>query len=249
MATGIIKTEEEIQAMREGGALLSTLLSELSERVVPGVTTRELEEYALAYMKKAGVEPAFLGYMGYSAAVCVSVNQEIVHGPATRDITLKEGDVVSVDSGIVHKGMITDSARTVVCGQEDSEKQRLIDVCTEALAQGIAQVRDGAYTGDIGQAVQEHVEGGGFHVVRDLVGHGVGHEVHEEPQVPNSGQEGGGTELKVGMTICIEPMITVGSPATRTLEDGWTIETQDGSLAAHVEHTVLVTEDGAEILT
>lgn len=253
-----IKTDEEVQAMREGGRKLAEILILLGKYVKSGVRLSFLEEKAKSLVKRAGCRPAFLGYMGYPCVLCASVNEEVVHGIATRDIILKEGDVVGIDMGLEHNGMIVDSAITVLCGSQskrrkeggrEGNEERLIRVCRSALNIGIEQVKDGATTGDIGFAVQNYVEKNGYSVVRELVGHGVGREVHEDPQIPNFGRSGAGTILESGMTIAIEPMITLGSPDIRTLDDEWTVVTKDGSLSAHFEHTVLVTEMGAEVLT
>lgn len=247
-----LKTKEESDCMREGGRVLAVILAQLAQSAAPGVKLRDLENQARSMMHEAGVKPAFLGYHGYRAALCVSINDEVVHAPATRDVALVEGDVVSLDTGIEHKGLIVDAAVTVLCGESSAErrvKEKLISTARTALNVGIEQVRDGAYTGDIGFAIQHYVEKKGFAVVRDLVGHGVGKNVHEPPQVPNFGQKGTGDVLRTGMTICIEPMITAGSWHIRTLDDGWTVVTVDHSLAAHFEHTILVTEKGGEILT
>ena len=252
MEKGKPKTTEEIRIMREGGRILARILQDVAHVVAPGKHLTELEDLARGAMEDAGVTPAFLGYQGYPCVLCVSVNEEVVHGIATRSRVLREGDIVSIDTGLVYRGLIVDSAVSVLCteGKEQyPERKKLIQVCQESLQRGIAAVRAGAHVGDIGEAVQSYVEQEGYSVIRSLVGHGVGKELHEPPAIPNYGKKGEGPILEEGMTICVEPMVTAGNYSVQTLADGWTIVTEDGSLSAHFEHTVVVTAGGAEILT
>ncbi len=253
--------EHKITAMRKGGALLHQILVELTEKVRPGVTGRELDQLAEQKIRAADAAPAFKHYRGYPASLCVSVNDEVVHGIPSA-YAFKSGDVVSLDLGLNYDHFYTDSAITVVVTDHaaktidqikssgaSSAVEKLVVVTSESLYKGIEQVRAGIHTGDIGHAIQAHVEQHRLGVVRDLVGHGVGQSVHEEPSVPNYGTKGSGAVLKEGQTIAIEPMVTKGDWHVTTDPDGWTVRTKDGSLAAHFEHTVLVTQDGYEILT
>jgi methionyl aminopeptidase len=214
-----------------------------------GATTWDLEKAAVEKMEELGAKPAFKGYKGFPCVLCTSVNQEVVHGIPSSKRVLREGDIVSLDCGVIIDGYYGDSATTVAVGAIGSKAQRLLDVTEESLARGIAAVRPGATLGDVGAAVQEVVEADGFSVVREFVGHGIGTRMHEDPQVPNYGERGRGMKLKPGMVICIEPMVNAGAPDVQVLADGWTAITQDGSLSAHFEHTVAVTEDGATVLT
>jgi methionyl aminopeptidase len=244
-----IKTPQEINAMREGGKMLAHVLQVLSRRIAPGMTTQDLDNIAREELKKLGGEPAFLGYYGFPAVLCVSVNDEVVHGIPSSKI-IKEGDVVGMDFGVRHKGLITDAAISVIVGQQkDSAKQELVAATHLALEEGIAAVKAGCQVGDISAAIQEVLDGAKLSIVRDLVGHGVGHELHEDPNIPNFGQKGIGPELKAGMTIAIEPMATLGGYRVHVEDDHWTVRTNDGSWSAHFEHTVLITDSGAEILT
>lgn len=243
-----IKTATELDAMRESGRMLATVLTIVGSSIQIGITTKELDMIAASELAKLGGKPAFLGYYGFPAVICISVNDEVVHGIPSKQV-IKSGDIVSFDFGVNYKGMITDAARTVLVGPHNKAKQRLIDGTLESLDAGIAAVKDGARVGDISAEVQGVLDGYGYGIVRDLVGHGVGHALHEEPNVPNYGKHGTGPVLSAGMTIAIEPMTTLGSFKVYTASDGWTILTRDGSLAAHFEDTVLVTETGAEILT
>lgn len=246
----LVKTESEIQAMRESGRILATILKKLEQAAVPGVSTYELDIIAAHELKKLGGKPAFLGYQGFPSVLCVSVNDEVVHGIPGSKRVLREGDIVGLDFGVIYKGMITDSALTTIAGRPlQIQHQRLVSGTKQALDTGISVVKNGVHTGDIGAAIQGVLDDKRFGIVRDLVGHGVGHELHEEPNVPNFGSKGSGPTLKTGMTIAIEPMATLGTDEVYIAEDGWTVLTRDGSLSAHFEHTVLVTQDGAEILT
>ncbi|MEB2343363.1 MAG: type I methionyl aminopeptidase [Deltaproteobacteria bacterium] len=248
-----IKTRHELEAMRVAGRHVAEILLELRELAKPGVTTGELDEHARRAIRRRGVESSFLGYgphglPPYPAVLCVSVNEEVVHGiPGRRE--LKEGDVLSLDFGVSFEGYHGDSAVTVPVGRLGAEAQRLVDATRRALDEGIGQMRAGHRLSDIGHAVQAHAEGEGFSVVRQFVGHGIGREMHEPPQIPNYGPAGRGPRLKPGMVFAIEPMVTAGGPDVRMLDDEWTAVTADGSLAAHFEHTILVTEAGPEVLT
>lgn len=245
-----LKSAREIALMAEGGKILGATVEHLRGVVEPGMTTADLDEIAEAFIRgHDGAVPAFKGLYGFPGSICSSVNHEIVHGIPSRKRTLKEGDIVSIDVGVGYKGYFTDSATTVGVGRISPEAQRLLDVTQESLEAGIAVATVGNHIGDIGHAVQKVVEAAGFSVVRDLVGHGIGVEFHEEPQVPNYGKPKRREKLVPGLTIAIEPMVNVGGPATRTLGDRWTIVTVDGSLSAHFEHTVAITENGPLVLT
>lgn len=250
-----IKTEKEIEIMAEGGKILREMLQNLALAVRPGITTGSLDKLArelvLSWAKKmpeAKIQSSFSGYRGYPAFLCVSVNDEVVHGVPS-DRALKEGDIVGLDFGIVYKGFHTDSAVTVPVGKITKEAEKLIRVTREALDLGIEEARAGNTTGDIGHAVQKHVEKNDFSVVRELVGHGVGRKLHEEPYVPNYGKKGEGEILKEGMTIAIEPMVMAGLPEVVLGDDGFTYKTADGNLSAHFEHSLAVTKEGPQILT
>jgi methionyl aminopeptidase len=244
----LIKSEREVEIMRIAGAIAASVLDDLRAFVRPGLTTRQVDEYAGEAMKKRGARSAFLGYRKYPCHTCISVNDEVVHGLAN-DRQLRFGDIVSVDCGVVYKGFIGDTATTIAVGGCGVAAQRLMDITQEALQQGIAQAVAGNRVTDISRAVQNFVEGNGFSVVREFVGHGVGRSVHEEPQVPNFVDAGSNQKLRAGMTIAIEPMVNAGRPDVKILKDGWTVVTQDGSLSAHFEHTVLITTGTPEILT
>jgi methionyl aminopeptidase len=243
------KTDKEIISMREGGKMLATVLAKLRPEVKAGVTTQHLASIASRELEKLGGQPAFYGYQGFPSVICISVNDEVVHGvPGER--VLAEGDVVGLDFGVKHQGLITDAAISVPVGKVSQQVHKLIKDTEAALHIGIDQVQGGAKTGDIGESIERYLKQWNYGIVRDLVGHGVGHNVHESPEVPNFGTSGTGSMLKTGMTIAIEPMVTLGSHRVYLdSSDGWTIKTQDGSTSAHFEHTVLVTEDSYEILT
>lgn len=243
-----VKTPAEIAAMRESGRMLATVLAVLQERIAPGMTTKDLAVIAKEELRTLGGQPAFLGYNGFADVLCVSVNSEVVHGIPGSQI-IKNGDIVSMDFGVMYRGMITDAAVSVVVGTGDEVRRKLVSVTKESLLAGIAQVKAGAHVGDISHAVEAVLSGAKYGIVRDLVGHGVGHELHEDPNIPNYGKAGSGPVLEAGMTIAIEPMATLGKDGVYMADDGWTILTKDNSLAAHFEHTVLVTETGYEILT
>jgi methionyl aminopeptidase len=244
----IVKSRDEISIMREAGRHVAEVLDILVDALRPGIIELELDEIVRREYKKRNLIPTFEGYYGYPATVCVSINDEIVHGiPGKREV--QEGDVVSLDLGCTYKGFVADSARTVGVGDIGPEKQKLIDVCKEAVWRGIGAARAGNRVGDIGYAVQTYVEGEGFSVVKEYVGHGVGRQMHEEPQIPNYGRPGTGLPLRKGMVIAIEPMVNVGTWQTKKDPDNWTVRTKDGSLSAHFEHTLAITEGDAEVLT
>jgi methionyl aminopeptidase len=242
-------TAKEIQYMRTGGKLLSETLSFIIRHAQPGVTPKEIDARAQDFVKKNNAKPAFLGFGGFPGSVCISRDHQVVHGPPN-DTPFKEGELVSFDFGVLVNGIYTDAARTICIGQCDSPiKKKLIKIAEQAFFEGVNMLKDGVKTGDIGEAVQTYVEKNGFGVVRTLVGHGIGRELHGDPKVPNFGKKGTGAILQEGMAIAIEPMITEGSFEVATEEDGWTISTVDKSLAAHYENTVLITKDGYDILT
>jgi methionyl aminopeptidase len=245
-----LKSLREIDAMAEGGRILGRTLATLRAAVRPGVTTLDLDLMAEEFIRShEGATPAFKGLYGFPGSVCISVNHEIVHGIPSKKRTLVEGDIVSLDVGVKYDGFYTDAAETVAVGAISAQDQRLLDVTRASLEAGIAAAVPGNHVGDIGHAVQTVVERAGFSVVRELVGHGVGHGPHEDPQVPNHGKPKRGTKLVAGLTIAIEPMVNAGLPGTRTLPDRWTVVTVDGKRSAHFEHTVAVTENGPRILT
>ena len=245
----VCRSTAELEKMREAGRLVGEVLTELTSRVAPGVTTAELDELAEERIRKAGAIPAFKGYHGYPATICASINEEVIHGiPSGRRI-LNEGDVISIDVGASLDGYYGDSAVTLAVGQVSEEAATLLRVTEESLYKAIDRVRPGGRVSDIGHAVQQHIEAYGFSVVREFVGHGIGQRMHEEPQVPNYGEPGRGPRLAEGMVLAIEPMVNAGKPAVKVLADGWTAVTRDSSLSAHFEHTVAVTADGPWILT
>jgi methionyl aminopeptidase len=244
-----LKSEREIDQMRRAGAVVAQILEEMAQMAKPGVTTADLDELAERRIRELGAKPAFKGYHGFPACVCISVNDEVVHGiPSTKRL-LKDGDIVGLDFGVIIDGWYGDSARTLPIGKIGEAAQKLIDVTKESLNKGIEQCRAGNKVFDIGHAVQNYVEAFGYSVVREFVGHGIGRALHEEPQVPNYGPKGKGLPLKVGMVLAIEPMINAGSHEVQVLSDGWTAVTRDHSLSAHFEHTVAITPRGPEILT
>jgi methionyl aminopeptidase len=245
-----LKSSREIELMAQGGKILGQTIAKLRDSVRPGISTAELDAIAEAFIRShEGATPAFKGLYGFPGSICTSINDEIVHGIPSKKRVLKEGDIISLDVGVGYKGFFTDSAMTVPVGTVDSRTKELLAVTAESLEAGIAAATLGNHIGDIGAAVQAVVEAAGFSVVRDLVGHGIGVEFHEEPQVPNYGKPKRREKLVPGLTIAIEPMVNVGGPATRTLQDRWTIVTADGSRSAHFEHTVAITEDGPRVLT
>ena len=246
----VLKSQEEIEKMQRAGRVVREVLQLVRDHVRPGATTLDLERVAESRIAELGARPAFKGYHGYPCVLCTSVNSEVVHGIPSKKRILKEGDIVSVDCGAVIDGYYGDAAITIPVGQKiEPQTQRLLQVTEASLKAGIAAVKPGATLGDIGAAVQGVVEAEGFSVVRDFVGHGIGVHMHEEPQVPNFGEAGRGMKLRAGMVLAIEPMVNVGKPDVRVLKDGWTAVTDDGSMSAHFEHTVAVTDTGARILT
>ena len=244
----ILKSERDLELMRPACALAGQVLEEIAAFVQPGLTTRQVDDFAAARIKAHGGKSAFLGYRKYPCHTCLSVNDEVVHGLAgNRELHL--GDILSVDVGVVYNGFVGDTARTVAVGGCGVAAQRLMDVTERALYEGIAAARAGNRVTDISRAVQTYVEGNGFSVVREFVGHGVGRSMHEEPQVPNFVDPKSNQKLRPGMTLAIEPMVNAGGATVKILKDGWTVVTQDGSLSAHFEHTVLITDGQPEILT
>lgn len=245
-----LKSQDEIRVMARGGAIIAGLIEELERRVRPGLTTQELDDFADDYIRSHdGAIPAFKGLYGFPGSVCISVNEEIVHGIPSPERALTRGDIVSIDIGVKLDGWCSDSAWTFAVEDVDEATGRLLDVTRRSLDAAIEAARLGNHVGDIGAAVLETVKGTGLGVIRDLVGHGVGREVHEDPQVPNIGRAGYGPLLREGMVLAIEPMLSLGSEHIRTLEDGWTVVTADGTRSAHYEHTVAITAEGPRILT
>ena len=243
-----IKTSEEIKIMREGGRVLAKIMEELKSKAKPGISTQELNQLTEELVFKYGVKPAFKGYQGFPASLCVSLNEEIVHvAPSKR--RLMEGDIVSLDLGILYKGFYLDMAITVPVGRISPEAGRLIRITKKALKRAISRVKPGKHIGDISQTVESYVEGQGFNVVRQLCGHGIGRKLHEAPEIPNFGKRHKGPELKPGMVLAIEPMVTMGDWKLKKSKDGFGFETNDGSLSAHFEQTVAVTEKGGQVLT
>lgn len=244
-----LKSAAEIATMRGAGRVVADTLRRLEAAVVPGVTTLELDRIARKEIEGRNARPAFLGYRGFPATLCVSINKEVVHGIPSADRMVREGDLVSLDLGAVVGGFYADAAVTVAVGAVPAETRRLVNVTRESLAKAILAARLGGRLGDVSAAVQEHVEAAGFSIVRDFVGHGIGRALHEEPPIPNYGREGTGMRLAPGLVLAIEPMVNMGGHEVETLADGWTAVTRDGSLSAHFEHTVALTENGPEILT
>jgi methionyl aminopeptidase len=244
----VLKNERDLEAMRPACAVAQRVLVEVAEWIQPGMTTREIDQFAASRIKHYGARSAFLGYRKYPCHVCISVNDQIVHGLAG-DRRVEFGDIISLDVGVIFNGFIGDTARTVPVGGCSVEAQRLMDVTEQALHEGIAQAVAGKRVVDISRAIQKYVESNGFSVVREFVGHGVGRSMHEEPQVPNFVDGKSSPRLRAGMTLAIEPMVNAGRPDVKILNDGWTVATKDGQLSAHFEHTVLITESEPEILT
>ena len=244
----ILKSRQEIELMRTSGRILAEIITVLQERIGPGMTTAELDAIAEREIKARKVKAAFKGYRGFPACLCISINDEIVHGiPGSR--VMEEGDVVSIDAGVVYQGFYSDSAITVALGARPQETERLIATTRDALYAGITAARPGARMGDVSSTIQRVIEAQHFGVVRKYVGHGIGRQLHEEPSVPNFGTPGMGLVLRPGLCIAIEPMVTVGDWRTKEHADGWTVSTADGSLAAHFEHSLVITEHGPEVLT
>lgn len=243
-----IKSESELKLMKISGRVVGQALIELQKRIKPGVTTKELDSFAFEYFERNDCVPAFLGYHGYPATICTSVNDEVVHGIPNKRV-LKEGDIVGVDIGAFYKGYCGDSARTFPVGSVDPAVHKLLEVTFAALDKGIEQCRAGNRVSDIGSAVQKYVEEHGYSVVKDYVGHGIGQAMHEEPQVPNYGKPHQGPRLIEGMCLALEPMVNMGGEEVRVLDDGWTVVTKDGKFSAHFEDTIAITVDGPENLT
>lgn len=244
----ILKQPDEIDKARASSRIVAEVLSVLRERIKPGVTTRELDKIAESFTEKRGAKPAFKGYRGYPYSLCASVNEEVVHGmPSGR--VLKEGDIVGLDFGVYYQGFYGDAAVTLPVGRVSEEAARLMRVTEQSLYAAIEQASSGNRLGDISAAVQETAESAGYSVVRDFVGHGIGRNMHEDPQIPNFGKKGRGIELQTGMILAIEPMVNAGRYRVKILPDGWTVITEDGSLSAHFEHSVAITDNGPEILS
>ncbi len=245
----VLKSRRELQLMREAGRIVAVTLAELAEAVRPGISTVQLERLAVKIIRKHKAVPSFKGYQGYPRSICVSINEEVVHGMPRKKRVLKEGDIVSIDVGVIYKGYHGDAAITVGVDGISEEARKLIEATKGALEAGIAAARPGNRLGDVSWAIQSYAESRGYNVVREYTGHGIGRKMHEEPQVPNFGQPHKGVLLRPGMTFALEPMLTVGTWEVEVLGDGWTVVTKDRSLAAHFEHTVAVTEGEPEVLT
>ena len=244
-----IKSEREIALMREAGKILAEVHEKLGEIIAPGISTLDIDKKGEELIRSYGCIPSFLNYEGYPASICVSVNDEVVHGIPHKKHHLREGDIVSLDAGVIYKGYHSDAARTHGVGQISEEAKRLIRVTEESFFKGIEFAKAGNHLNDISAAIQKHVEMNGFSVVRDLVGHGIGNHLHEEPEVPNFKRFGRGIKLRPGMTLAIEPMVNAGTHEVWLLEDDWTVVTQDGEFSAHYENTVLITEGEPELLS
>ena len=244
-----IKTEQEIELMRESCRLLSLVHKEMEEKLRPGMTTKEIDIMCDTMIRKLGCIPNFKNYNGYPASVCVSVNDEVVHGIPTKHRVLRDGDIVSLDMGLIYKGYHSDAARTHAVGEITSEAKQLIEVTRQSFFEGIKMAKAGNHLHDISNAIAAYVKPYGYGIVRDLVGHGIGTQLHEDPQIPNFAQLRRGPKLRAGMTLAIEPMINMGRADVEWLDDGWTVVTEDGSLSAHYENTILITEGEPEILT
>jgi methionyl aminopeptidase len=245
----VIKTAEEIELMRESNQLVSKTLAELAKHIRPGVSTLRLDQVAEAFIRDHGAVPGFLGYQGYPKTLCTSVNSEVVHGIPSEKVILQDGDLISVDCGVVKEGFYGDTAFSFEVGEVSADVRRLLSVTRESLFKGIEAAMEGNRVGDIGYAVQEHAESGGYSVVREMVGHGLGRNMHEAPEVPNYGRRGSGPKLKKGMVICIEPMINMGRRQIRQEPDGWTIRAADNLPSAHFELAVAIDKGEADILS
>jgi len=245
----IIKSDRELAVMRRAGRVVALVWEALEEAIRPGVSTKELDALAETTIRKLGARPAFLGYQGFPASICTSVNDEVVHGIPSEKVVLEEGDILSVDLGAIVDGFYADAAFTVAVGKVPREVKRLLEVTEESLYKGIEMMREGHRLSDISNAIQSHVEGAGFSVVRQYVGHGIGRSMHEDPQIPNFGPPGVGPVLRKGMVFALEPMVNMGHWKVQVGPDDWTVRTEDGSLSAHFEHTVVVTDGEPEVLT
>ena len=244
-----VKTNEQISLMRESGKLTRDVLDLIGRSIKVGMTTKDLDKIAYDFIRSNGAIPSFLGYSGYPASICASVDQMVVHGIPSDDVVIKEGQLVSIDVGVILNGWHGDAARTFMVGEVSEQKRKLVKTTEECFFKAVENLRDGTPLGDIGYHVQTHAEANGFSVVRALVGHGIGREMHEDPSIPNYGRKGTGFRLKKGMVICIEPMIIAGDYKVEIMPDKWGVRSRDGSPAAHYENTVVITEDGVEILT
>ncbi|MBE7087270.1 MAG: type I methionyl aminopeptidase [Clostridiales bacterium] len=244
-----IKTERELALMRESGRLTKNVLDLIGREIKAGMTTKDLDRIAYDYIKSCGATPSFLGYCGYPASICASIDETVVHGIPSDDVVIKNGQIVSIDVGVIYNGWQGDAARTFMVGDVSDEKKKLVKVTEECFFKAIEDLCDGSPIGNIGYAVQSHAESNGFSVVRALTGHGIGREMHEDPSVPNYGRRGTGIRLKKGMVIAIEPMINAGVYGVDFLSDGWSVVTKDRRPSAHYENTIAITDDGVEILT
>lgn len=244
-----IKSEREIELMREAGRILAKVHEELAKEIKPGMSTYEIDKIGEQLIRSYGCIPSFLGYGGFPASICVSVNDEVVHGIPSKKRILREGDIVSLDAGVIYKGWQSDAARTVAVGEISDDAKRLIEVTRQSFFEGIKYAKAGCHLYEISAAIGDYCEKLGYGVVRDLVGHGIGKDLHEDPQVPNFRQKRRGMKLRTGMTLAIEPMINIGRPDVAWMDDDWTVVTDDGSLSAHYENTVLITDGEPEILS
>ncbi|NCA66644.1 MAG: type I methionyl aminopeptidase [Clostridia bacterium] len=244
-----VKTPDELVIMRKANLIVRDVLLRIEDHIKPGVTTSYLDQVAREHIEKAGARPSFLNYQGYPASICASIDDVVVHGIPSKNTYLEEGMIIGIDVGAFYNGFHGDAARTFAIGRISPEKAKLVKVTKESFFKAIERIKDGVRLGDISSSIQQHVESNGFSVVRALVGHGIGREMHEEPSVPNYGEAGRGIRLHSNMTIAIEPMVNAGEYLVKTDRDGWTVRTKDGSPSAHYENTVLITEYGAEILT
>ncbi len=244
-----LKNADQIAKMRDAGRITGEALLLAGESVRPGVSTKELDDVIRRYIRKCGAEPSFLGYGGFPASACISINEQVIHGIPKPDVYLKDGDIVKIDVGAYYHGFHGDSARTFACGNVSDLAKKLITATEESFRCALEKVAPGARLGDVGSSVEARAKQDGFFVVKKYIGHGVGHELHEDPEVPNYGTPGRGLRLSTGMVIAIEPMVCVGTGEVRELADGWTVVTADNSLSAHYEHTVAITENGIELLT
>ena len=245
----VLRSSEEVSILREANQIVAGILEELAEAVRPGISTGALDDKAERLIRRAGGKAAFKGYRGYPGTICASINEQVVHGIPSADVVLEQGDIISIDVGVVYKGYVGDTAATFPVGAISEEKERLISVTSESLYEAIKQAHPGKRLSDISHAVQKRVEDGGFSVVRDFVGHGIGQKMHEEPQIPNFGRPNMGPRLEPGMVLAIEPMVNAGSYEVRVLDDQWTAVTRDGRPSAHFEHSIVVTDGEAEILS
>lgn len=244
-----IKSKSEIEKMRLAGKITGDVLKEIEKHIKPGISTKQLDKIAYNYIVSRGATPSFLNYNGFPGSICASPNDWVVHGIPSKSVILAEGDIISVDVGAYINGYHGDAARTFAVGKISDEAKRLIDVTKQSFFEGIKYAVHGAKLGDVSAAIQEYVESNGYSVVRDLVGHGIGRNMHEDPNVPNFGHKGRGVKLAAGMTLAIEPMVNAGEYGVCVLDDDWTVVTEDGSLSAHYENTILIGKDGCEILT